>query len=493
MKYICKAIIIAACLLCALLCSPNANAQEKKEPAKAAQKKDIILTGYLRSRQEFWDWFGTSTGNGHYNFNGTILRLGATHISPTDDISVELQCNGLFGLPKSATMPAPKGQLGLGAAYHDASGNQETGFFLHQGFWRIKQPKSPGSSIRLGRFEFVDGMETMPADPTLAWLKRERIAHRLLGNFAWSHIGRSFDGIQVTGNGAKQNTTLLFAMPTRGVFDLHGMDELEGVNVAYGAYSVPIADKKTPGDLRLLGAHYEDTRTGVTKTDNRRLATRTADKQGIRVDTLGGHYLKVIPTAFGKLDALMWGAWQTGQWGAQTQDAYAFAGEVGLQPKGIRWKPWIRAGYYEASGDGNAADGNHGTFFPMLPTPRIYARFPFYSETNLKDAFVQLILRPTPKLTARLDYRQLALADTHDLWYAGGGAFQEAPNFGYAGRPSGGFGSLAKMVDLSLDYNLRATSTISLYFAAVEGGNVVQSIYPGKNASFGYVEFVQRW
>jgi hypothetical protein len=31
--------------------------------------------------------------------------------------------------------------------------------------------------------EFADGVETTPADPTVARLKRERLGHRLLGNF----------------------------------------------------------------------------------------------------------------------------------------------------------------------------------------------------------------------------------------------------------------------------------------------------------------------
>jgi hypothetical protein len=129
----------------------------------------------------------------------------------------------------------------------------------------------------------------------------------------------------------------------------------------------------------------------------------------------------------------------------------------------------------------------------MLPTPRIYARFPFYSEQNLKDAWAQIILRPSARLTARLDFHKLALDRTQDLWYAGGGAFQEKPSFGYSGRPSGGFGSLATLIDLSLDYQLRKSSAITFYVAHAQGGNVVRSIFPGRDATFAYLEVTERW
>ena len=111
----------------------------------------------------------------------------------------------------------------------------------------------------------------------------------------------------------------------------------------------------------------------------------------------------------------------------------------------------------------------------------------------MKDAFVDLILKPTAKLTARLEYHRLALANKNDLWYGGGGAFVDSGNFGYAGRPSGGFGSLESLVDLGLDYQMKPNTTVSLYFGFADGGNVIQHIYPGKTAALAYLELMQRW
>jgi hypothetical protein len=51
-----------------------------------------------------------------------------------------------------------------------------------------------------------------------------------------------------------------------------------------------------------------------------------------------------------------------------------------------------------------------------LPTPRIYARIPFYNLMNLTDEFVQIIDRPTPKWELRSDLHWLQLTSGKDLW-----------------------------------------------------------------------------
>lgn len=66
--------------------------------------------------------------------------------------------------------------------------------------------------------------------------------------------------------------------------------------------------------------------------------------------------------------------WQIGDWGGLTHSAGAGAVEAGYQPK-WKLKPWFRLGYFRSSGDGNPTDGDHNTFFQVLPTLRIYAEF----------------------------------------------------------------------------------------------------------------------
>jgi hypothetical protein len=209
--------------------------------------------------------------------------------------------------------------------------------------------------------------------------------------------------------------------------------------------------------------------------------------------TFGGHLLRLLPLGAGKADVLLWGAVQTGDWGTQDHRANAWAAEAGYQPKSSGLKPWLRIGYYRSSGDSEPGDSRHETFFQVLPTPRIYARFPFFNGMNSEDGFVQAILRPGKQWTLRADAHRLRLTEGADLWYQGGGAYQRE-TFGYAGRPGNGRRDFATLYDLSAEYALNPQTSFSLYLATARGGKVIERIYPrGANAAFGYLEVTRRW
>jgi hypothetical protein len=186
---------------------------------------------------------------------------------------------------------------------------------------------------------------------------------------------------------------------------------------------------------------------------------------------------------------LGWGALQTGQWGLLKQRSGAGTVEGGYQPAiAKRLKPWLRGGYFYGSGDNHPNDGVHGTFFAVLPTPRVYARFPFFNEMNNRDLFGELMLRPRKDLTLRSDVHGLWLASRNDLWYSGGGAFQPW-TFGFSGRPSGGHTGLATLYDLSADYQCTRAMSLGLYFGYARAGAVVAALFPGaSNAKLGFLE-----
>src|SRR5262249_14814666 len=152
---------------------------------------------------------------------------------------------------------------------------------------------------------------------------------------------------------------------------------------------------KRNGEWRLFALGYNDYRSGVVKTDNRPQAVRAADIGHINIGTYGGNYLQAAESPLGTVDLLFWGLLQNGSWGQLAQRSGAVAVEAGLQPR--IWpavRPWVRGGYNYGSGDGNPNDSTHGTFFQILPTPRVYARFPFFNMMNNRDIFGELILRP---------------------------------------------------------------------------------------------------
>jgi hypothetical protein len=462
-------------------------------PPKPVKLGPLTVNVNWRVRLEAWDWFAGDAEN-TYAFPASLFRISVGRQQPRWDWQIELAAPSLFGLPADAIAPGAQGQLGFGATYfasNDRSRNPAH-VFVRQAFVRAKRlGGSESTSLRLGRFEFVDGTEVAPKHATLAALKRDRIGHRLIGNFVFTHVGRSLDGIHLAYSGSKTNFTLLGARPTRGVFQVDGWGELD-VALAYGAFTRQVPAAKGAGEARVFVLQYHDWRS-VLKTDNRTLAARRADSSNIAITSIGGHYIHAFDAAPGAFDMLFWGAAQFGSWGALDHRAGALAVEGGFQPPLRILRPWIRLGYLYGSGDANPNDATHSTFFQVLPTARWYARFPFYNLMNSQDAFAHLTLRPHQKLAIRSEARWLRLASRADLWYQGGGAFQPW-TFGYVGRPSGGAASFCTLFDVSADYQVNARLAATVYFGAAQGKSAIASTYPkGRNARLSYVEFTYRF
>ena len=440
----------------------------------------------MRMRGEAWSWFGSGP-EGRYAYAGTIARAGVGHAWEQARVRVELAAPIVLSLPDDAVAAAPGGALGLGGNYFAANdGDTDAGaLFVKQAY--LELGRTPAFRVRLGRTEFADGAETVPSSPTLASVKRDRVAQRLLGPFGWSHAGRSFDGAVVTAARGGVNLTVLGGIVTAGAFRVEGGGELP-VGVVYSAVTAAGPWSPSRSDLRIFGLYYRDDRA-LPKIDNRDAAVRLADSSEVVLATIGGHALQEVKTAGGPVDLLAWGAVQFGDWGRQPHRAYALALEAGWQPDllpGVR--PWLRVGVSRASGDGSPADDRHGSFVPILPTPRIYARLPFYTAMNLDDVFGTLLLRPGPNVTIRLDARALRLADSDDRWYAGGGAF-ERTSVGYAMRPGAGSDALATLLDASVEWRARRWATVTGYVGRAAGGGVVAATWPDDaGATFGYVE-----
>jgi hypothetical protein len=256
---------------------------------------------------------------------------------------------------------------------------------------------------------------------------------------------------------------------------------------------MPWGKGKHAAETRFLALKYDDWRQ-ILKTDSRSAAVRATDRANLRLWTFGGHSLHAFQTAAGSLDFLLWGAAQTGRWGVQDHRAMAIDIEAGIQPRFLpKLKPRLRGGFFDGSGDGNPNDNRHETFFQALPTPRPFARFPFFNMMNNQDRFGILILRPHAKVTVTGEFHSLRLSNRNDLWYSGGGVFQPW-TFGYAGRATSGQRSLANLYDTSLEYRMNPRTTLTGYFGYAQGRGITTAIYPqGKDGSFGYAEVLYRF
>jgi hypothetical protein len=474
--------------------TPSAAASPASAAPDTIKLGRVTLTGSLRSRLYVWDWFQPAAGQNQYEYSGNLFRLNLAETFQKWDWDAEFAVPFLLGLPSQATDAAPQGALGLGSNYYAANGNSQNTamIFPKQLYLRLHGLGSESSTLQIGRFLFLDGSETTPKDASLATLKKDRVSQRLLGDFGWSDVGRSFDGLHYSFSAPSDNFTFVAATPTRGVYQVDGWG-WNRIGFGYAAYTHEWGKGRHAADSRLFFLEYDDFRH-ILKTDNRPTPVRKTDTENIRINTFGGHTLHALATGAGPLDFLAWGAIQTGRWGTQQQLSYAFDLEGGWQPKILpEVRPWLRGGYTAGSGDGNPNDNKHETFFQVLPTPRPYARFPFFNMMNMKDRFGALVLRPHPKVTIASEFHSLALSSVNDLWYSGGGAYQPW-TFGYTGRAVSGRRSLGNLYDTSLEYRATRRIMLTTYLGCTQGLAVMEEIYPrGKDGQFGYVELLYRF
>jgi hypothetical protein len=455
----------------------------------------VTVTGSLRSRVYGWDWFQPDSGDNAYAYTGNILRIGLSQSREGWDWNAEFAVPFLLGLPANPVAPGTQGALGLGANYLTSNNRQQNTAMIFPKQLYIRFTSLGGSNahmLKIGRFDFSDGGEVTPKDATLAALKRDRINMRLIGGFGWSDVGRSFDGVHYAYNKAGGNFTFVGAVPTRGAFQVDGWG-WNRVAFGYTSFTKPWGKGPLVAETRAFALYYDDFRA-ILKTDSRPLAVRRGDLQNIRILTFGGHSVHAVKTAAGTLDTLLWGAGQTGRWGVQDQRSHAIDVEAGFQPKILsKLKPWLRGGFSDATGDSNPNDKLHETFFQVLPTPRPFARFPFFNMMNNRDRFGILTLRPHARVTLSSEFHALRLSNPNDMWYAGGGVYQPW-TFGYSARATGGNASLANLYDMSVEYRMNAHITFNGYYGYAQGRAAMQAIYPrGKDGKFGYLEALYKF
>ena len=439
-----------------------------------------------RLRGEFADWFEAAEPNDdqRYAFLGNRFQLGLGVTRGPLAAFVQYQHTQLVNVPAGAT--------GVGSTYFANTRQhfQEQGW-LRQGWlqttptvgdWRL--------TVQGGRFRFLDGAETVAADPALQWLKTQRIAERLIGPFDFTHVGRSFDGVRLAADRPALNLTGFALWPTSGGFEIsagRGMD----VNLA----GVSATVKEHPGfarsEARFFWIYYHDGRPSngdVVVLDNRPLPARQGDPRDLDIHTLGADAMHVEPLGPGQADALVWVAGQVGDWQSLAQASWALALEVGYQWPDVWAAPWLRAGFFRSSGDGDSGDDEHHTFFQLIPTPRPYALTPFYNLMNNQDLFLQMIAKPLAGVTVRTDLHWLQVSDGDDILYFGGGATKQ-DFFGYGGTAAGGDRQVGYVAEMAVSWKPLPILELAAYYGHAFGGAVVENGFPGRDdIDYGFVE-----
>lgn len=451
------------------------------------------VTGTLSNvtRVETWSYFqpsGTAEpdrpiGDPDYTFFGNRAGLGVTVEGTRFDLAGAFNYVRVENLPDDAIGP---GGLGTGAFYYAASGVPYSYQLYLSGLTARIKSSDRRSSITLGRMPFSSGGEFVSSNAALERVKQERLRSRLIGNFEWSYYQRRFDGVRADFDRSVWHVTAAALVPTQGGFEESTNLSMPKVQVFGGAATHARPDT----EWQAFAYGYRDRRPNTAVVDNSGSADRGAD---VTIGTVGGSYARVTPTAHGEFDAVAWGAMQFGDWYGRAHRAGSVAIEAGHRWSALPLRPWLRAGYLWASGDGDARDDLHGTFFQMLPSSRQYALSSVYAQMNLRDLFAQLAFEPS-RLHARIEVHKVDVASGADLWYQGSGATASHDRyFGFSGRLASGASSLGTIVEGSIDVPIMAHWSMNGYAAAMSAGDVPRQYFSGKRLTFWSIENVIRF
>ncbi|MBM3806791.1 MAG: hypothetical protein FJW22_01210 [Acidimicrobiia bacterium] len=465
----------------------------------AAQTAEPKVTGTISNvtRVESWSYFQPAPpsetqpraqtqgpiGDPTYTFIGDRAELGVRVAGARLDVIGAFNYVRLENLPTQAIGP---GALGTGALYFAATGVRYS-YQLYLGELALRIKSRDGrTSLLVGRQPFSSGGEFVARSAPLEALKRSRLHSRLIGNFEFALYQRRFDGIRFDHDRPAWHATAGVFVPTQGGFEESANLSMPGVQVATSSATF----KRPASEYQVFGALYRDRRPDKAVVQNAITLERPVD---ITVVTGGASYVSLSPVRTGEVDAVAWVAAQAGDWYGRPHRAASVALEGGHRWTAAPMKPWLRAGYLWASGDGDGGDSRHGTFFQMIPTARKYTLSTVASQMNLRDLFAQLSIEPA-QFRARIELHALHLAAATDHWYAGSGATSSSGRyFGFSGRASGGKTGLGTVVEAAVDIPIRTYWSINGYVATMSAGDVVQHWFTNKRLRFWLVENVVRF
>ncbi len=418
---------------------------------------DVSLVS--RYRFESWD----ARAGAHDGFHGVRTRL-AVRYAHRDTIAIvaEAQHVKLWSL-------SPNGS-GASALYRsNTSGgddSQTDQLRLRQLYLELA---IGDAKLRAGRQDLNLGTTLTYEEPDWRYLKIKRLSQRLVGTVGWTHGERSYDGVSAIASPLLGHSVQLFAaQPTTGVFEIDdGYERQEDITFGGVDWSVERGTWLANTELGAFGIAYAD--------------TRDDDDGGlggdVKVYTLGASLLGVYPIGPGKLDVLAWTAVQWGEFpgaGGRDLDHLAAAGiaEIGYRLPETPTQPWLRLGINLASGDDDPDDGDHRTFFNLLPTNHLYYGYADQlAFQNLADLLIQLRLKPLAKVGLELTWHRFWLLHAADARYFGTGAFSRSA-FGFGAAASHGSRDVGHELDVVGTWAVHRNVSLTAGYAYLWGGDV---------------------
>lgn len=117
---------------------------------------------------------------------------------------------------------------------------------------------------------------------------------------------------------------------------------------------------------------------------------------------------------------------QNGDYSNDNIDAYGYHLLLAYNFKQIAFKPRPSIEYSYASGDSDPTDGEYETFDGAFGgRGKMYGRMNLFFWQNLKDAQVNLEVKPKKWLYFKAEYHQFWLAEAKDAWYLNPSAYRD--------------------------------------------------------------------
>lgn len=438
--------------------------------SRGDNRLDLFLD--FRFRWENWDARATQ----HSNFYGLRTRFGAIY-SWRDRVRVHAEAQ------QTTVLDVGPQSSGPGLAYFNVSGGNTDPNSIHVRQLFVEVSPTENTGVKVGRQTLRMGTWVDYTGEEWRYIKKRRMGERLVGIVGWTNGTRAFDGIRGDIERAGHHVTGFAAQPTRGVLDVDGAFKwLEDVYVGGVEWTAPPGTLSEKLDFTAFFVGYGDDRIN------------TAINNDTAIYTLGGSLAGLFDLGPGKVDAFVWGAFQAGHFregaGNPTLDhlAGALLAEVGYRLPDVYGQPWVRTGVNFGSGDGNPADGEHRTFFNLLPTNHgYYGLVDQLALQNLVDWFTEVQFKPIGKLSLSFFVHGFWLADSMDRRYFGSGAF--TPNsLAYGSSPSQGSNNVGWETDIVLHYAVHRTTTLMVGYGQLFGGGVFGGTPNNGDTQWGFAQ-----
>lgn len=456
--------------------------------------KKVKLGGQIRTRAEYANgYYQVPAGGTGYNEipggsgNGPALKdrnnstdddyvLNQTRLWADADVNehlrvfIQIQDSRAFGAEGTT----------VGYANNSTSpsdnGPENSMLDIHQGYFDLRKLFDLPLTVRVGRQEIVWG------------------DHRVLGNFVWSNVGRTFDAGRFMWDTDTIHAEVIAAKVDEDGFLLNG--QLSGKAGGSGGsdenmYAAQLAFKKlVPSALLELmyicKSDQDDSYLNSTLVATGNVAHAYGDP--INIHDFGARIDGKVPN-LDAIDYTLESHAQVGNYGTQNQEAWAFAGKTGYTFKNVAWTPRLGFEYDYASGDSDPHDKTHETFDNLYPTNHmagIYGFADLVSWQNMHDFRGNVKVSPTKKMTAQADYHYFLLAEEGDGWYLANASLASGT------RPGGGYDTssdkLAQEVDLTVSYDLYKNVKLLAGYSYFAAGNWIENNIGGTDTNWGYLQ-----